>query len=706
MADQIAVGLYQARLHAQLARHAEDLERQVAARTAQLAQHAERLHLAAEIARDATAARSLDELLRRAADLIRERFGLSRAALYLVDDEREYALVRAWAAAPEVAEAAPPAIVRVGSAGPVGEAMLTARPARASAPHAHGPRADSRAEVALPLRVGGVAIGALALESAEASAFDELALGVLGLLADQLAVAIERTRLFEQTEATLAESLQTVVAHTPVVLAAIDRTGIITLLEGKGLALLGEEPARLVGRSLFEVCDELPAVVEGYFRALAGSPADAVIHHAGHVLDMRCFPRRDESGEVTGVIALATDITERVQMEVQMHRQERLAAVGQLAGGIAHDFNNFLTTIIIYARLLMRDRNLLPQHLSAAETIVTEAQHAAQLVRQLLDFSRRSAMETQPVDLTAFVGEVVNLLRKTLAAHIRLSVETEPHECVAIADPTRIQQVLMNLALNAQDAMPHGGELRIGLARVGGASGKALPDPDVPAGEWLCLTVGDTGSGMTEEVQAHLFEPFFTTKGAKGTGLGLAQVYGIVEQHNGHIRWETALGRGTTFRIYLPAAALSPAEATEPPVALAAVPRGQGETILLAEDEDSVREACRQVLTELGYRVLAAADGRQALEMARSADQVHLLVTDVVMPHLGGRDLIGALRETRPGLRAVVMTGYALGEEMAALRAEGVAEIIQKPLDVGVLANCVRRALDAPSSGGGASAAG
>jgi signal transduction histidine kinase len=249
---------------------------------------------------------------------------------------------------------------------------------------------------------------------------------------------------------------------------------------------------------------------------------------------------------------------ERKQAEEHMQQQERLVAVAQLAGGVAHDFNNYLMSIMLHTHMLAHMPDVPAEAKAIAETITSESRRAAQLVRQILDFSRRSMMEAEPLDLVTFLDETVPMLCKSLSENIQLLVETREGECVVKADPARIQQVLMNLALNAQDAMPRGGKLRIDLYKV-----KAMPGEqhnvekmwftDLPPGEWACLAVSDTGVGMTEEIRSHLFEPFFTTKGPERTGLGLAQVYGIVKQHEGYIGVDTELGRGTTFRIHLPA---------------------------------------------------------------------------------------------------------------------------------------------------------
>jgi PAS domain S-box-containing protein len=395
---------------------------------------------------------------------------------------------------------------------------------------------------------------------------------------------------------------------------------------------------------------------------------------------------------VGGWVLVIRDVTREREVEQQALQQERLAAVGQLAGGIAHDFNNLLTTILLYAHLPLGKHDLPPDVTRSLEAILEEAKRAASLVSQILDFSRRSPIKTQPLDLGPLVEETAQMLRRVLPENIRLDVGVDADNHVVDADPTRIQQVVMNLALNARDAMPEGGELRVALSRAGIRPGANPPVLGMPAGEWVCLTVADTGTGLSDEVQSHLFEPFFTTKPpGKGTGLGLAQVHGIVMQHKGHIGVETEAGKGTAFSIYLPA---HPGEAEEAAGEIAASPQGRGETILLVEDNAGLREASRRILESLGYRVLAAADGGEALAVCQSAG-IDLVITDLVMPEVGGRELVQELRKTRPDLKALAITGYVLQQDVDELRREGFLDVVHKPFDVDAMARMVRRVLDA-----------
>jgi PAS domain S-box-containing protein len=698
LANQLAIAVRQACLFEQVQRYAEELEQQVAARTAQLTRRTTQLQVAAEVARDATLAHDLDELLNRSVNLVRDRFGFYHAGIFLTDERGEYAVLRS-----ATGEAGRQMLerghrLRTGGVDIVGHVCASGGPriafdTGADAVCFDNPfLPDTRSEMALPMRVGGNIIGALDVQSTKEAAFDDEDVRILQVLADQLAVAIERTRLFERVQATLEERLRTIISNVPVILFALDREGVFTLSEGRGLGALGLELGEHVGMSIFDAYRDFPDVLGNARRALAGEVVNSVLEMAEVALEAWWSPVRGESGEVTGVIGVAIDVTERERLEEQIQRQERLAAVGQLAGGIAHDFNNFLMIIMLYAQMLQRIENIPPDAVPLAETICSESQRAAQLVQQILDFSRRSAMETQPVDLVSFVEEAIGILQKALPENVQLLTDVGGGKYIVNADPTRIQQVVMNLVLNARDAMPEGGDLRIALSEVTVRAGEEPPLREMPPGEWVCLSVADTGTGMTDEVLSHLFEPFFTTKGPKGTGLGLAQVYGIVHQHGGHIDVDTKLGQGTTFYIYLPTYRAEEEGVPSPEERLGTV-EGQGETILFVEDEEQVREAGRRVLELLGYRVLTASGGREALRVYQAAERIDLVLTDIVMPEMGGKALIQELQRMNPRVKILALTGYTMHEDLQVLRREGFVDTIYKPLDVGTLEEAIRQML-------------
>ena len=390
---------------------------------------------------------------------------------------------------------------------------------------------------------------------------------------------------------------------------------------------------------------------------------------------------------------LAETLARLQETQEQVVQQERLAAIGQLAGGVAHDFNNFLTTITLYTQMALQRSDVPGELKHTLQTILDETQRAGQLVQQILDFSRRSPMRTRVVDLRPSVERAARVLGRTLPESIRLRLEMSVEDCMVEADATRIQQVLMNLVVNARDAMPDGGDLRIGLSRALVGRDEQPPIAEMQPGEWIRLSVSDTGTGISPEVLPHIFEPFFTTKGqGEGAGLGLAQVYGIVTQHGGHVGVETAPGKGTTFCVYLPALetrGLPAAEMGPARVALA----GAGETILLVEDQEQLRLAGQEILEALGYRVLTAANGQEALSVFLAAGGADLLITDLVMPEMGGKRLVQELGQLSPAVRAIAMTGYLTQADLDSLESSGFVEVVTKPFDAETLSQAVRRAL-------------
>jgi two-component system, cell cycle sensor histidine kinase and response regulator CckA len=387
------------------------------------------------------------------------------------------------------------------------------------------------------------------------------------------------------------------------------------------------------------------------------------------------------------------DITERKRVEAQLQQQERLASVGQLAAGIAHDFNNIMAVIILYTQK-MEEATDLPRHHRERLTVVNQqAWHASRLVEQILDFSRRAILEQRPLNIAPLFKEQLKLLQRTLSEDIEIRFNHEQDDYTVNADPTRIQQMLTNLVVNARDAMPDGGALVIGLERLTVAQDQPPPLPDIGPGEWIRITVSDTGVGIPQEVLPHIFEPFFTTKDpGKGSGLGLAQVYGIVGQHGGHIGVETRVDQGAIFTIYLPA--LTEQSAIALPAKPAEALKGEGELLLVVEDEEILREALREILETLNYQVLEAANGREALAaMASRGEQIALILSDVVMPGLGGIALLQALRQKGWQTPFILLTGHVVNKDYDELQAQGVAVWLTKPLTLNQLAQAVAGAL-------------
>jgi PAS domain S-box-containing protein len=416
-----------------------------------------------------------------------------------------------------------------------------------------------------------------------------------------------------------------------------------------------------------------------------------VVHPNGDVriVHERGYAIYDETGKPVRMFGMVQDITERRRNQEQLQQQERLAVVGQMAAGIAHDFNNILAVIMLYTQMLQlaAQTEVQQRHLA---TIYQQAVHAANLVEQILDFSRRSSMERIALDMVPFVKEMIKLWQRTLPEHIRIELVCEAAGLTVHADPARLQQALMNIVINARDAMPNGGLLRLELMALWLHPNSSAPLPSLKPGSWLRFTVADTGTGIPPEVMPHLFEPFFTTKPpGKGTGLGLPQVYGIVQQLQGQIQVESTPGEGTQFTIYLPLLSQTDAQ----PVGAAPMhpPQGRSELILLVEDESALRAAVEEMLTELKYRVVTAQNGTDALAVyAAHSSEIALVLSDLIMPDMGGMELYHALRKRDAQARVLLVTGY-LHAEVA--EPGSAVQWIQKPFTIGTLAQRVAEAL-------------
>lgn len=417
-----------------------------------------------------------------------------------------------------------------------------------------------------------------------------------------------------------------------------------------------------------------------------------VAHFGQGNLDYRLESERpDELGQ----LALAfNDMADHLkQRHERIIQQERLAAVGQLSAGIAHDFNNILTSILGFAELLRQAPDTPDQVRADLSRIIVPGQRAARLVRQMLDFSRKTIRRPQPLDLVPLLKEIVKFLERTIPENIRLELEITPDEYHIEADPTQVQQMLTNMAINARDAMPNGGLLRITLSRAVFKGEEICVECNRPIrGEWVRVTIADTGSGIPPEALSHIFEPFFTTKATgEGTGLGLPQVLGIIQQHGGHIRVDSRIGGGTTFIVCLPPLAV-PSLVSETKVV--PVQQGQGELILLVEDEPLVLEASKRMLQRLGYQTLTAKNGREATSLYRDhKNQIDLVLSDMVMPDMEGLTLFARLKQQNPDIRMVLMSGYPLQEKEARLLEEGIVDWFQKPVSFALLAETIGKAL-------------
>jgi len=553
----------------------------------------------------------------------------------------------------------------------------------------------------VPLKVNGLILGALVLTNYSRNVrFLERDKEVLTLISQQLAAAIDRKR----NEQSLRRSE---VRYRSLVQTAV--YGIYrSSLEGKFLdvnpALIGmlgynsaaevldldpQEDVFVEPREYARLVDEFQRTgrMDGFeVRWRRKDSAIITVRISG-----RAVAGGDEPSDV--LEAIAEDITERRVLEDQFRQSQKMEAVGRLAGGIAHDFNNLLTVISGYTEVLLYHLSVgHPLH-AKAEAIQQASDRATTLTRQLLAFSRKQLLELKVIDVNAIVSDMERLLRPLIGEDIELTTSLTPNIGCTRADAGQLEQVIMNLVVNAKDAMPNGGKICIRTASVTLDDSYRPENTFIKHGPYVMISVSDSGQGMDRETQARIFEPFFTTKEkGKGTGLGLSTVYGIIKQSGGYVFVQSELGRGTVFTIYFP-------RIDEPSEAHGAAPispsaAGGSETILLVEDEDSVRQLVRETLESRGYRVLEAENGDAALALAAShTDPIHLIITDVVMPGLSGHELVQQLLPTRPTLKVLYLSGYAQEAFATPAAADAPKTFLQKPFTLQSLSRKVREIL-------------
>ena len=503
---------------------------------------------------------------------------------------------------------------------------------------------------------------------------------------------------------TLEERLQSVLRSVPDVLFSTSPDGLeIYYISAASTSVLGQTPEQLASDPTAWPgaihADDLPAVAACRRRAAEDGRAGSVEYRYRHPdgrhrwIQVTYVPARDAGGTVVRLDGVARDITGRRQLEDQLRVSQKMEAVGTLAGGIAHDFNNILAAIktTVEATLLdVEADDVVREDLTQIDAMVDRA---AALTRQLLAFGRRQVLDPRAVDLDALIANIMSMLQRILGEDIRLVMRPASTATTVLADPGQLEQVLVNFCTNARDALPDGGELALITERVIIDDDFCATHPWARPGDYVRLTVSDTGTGMDAATQARIFEPFFTTKElGRGTGLGLAMVYGIVKQHGGLIHVYSEVGKGTTFRVYLPFHVEGP-DPVRPPVAGDAV--GGTETILLAEDDAVLRGAAHKLLERLGYRVITAANGREALDaITKHGDAIHLVMLDVVMPEISGPDVVQAARSGHPRLRFLLTTGYSPGTSHLTPLHGLPASVLAKPYGLAALARAVRAALD------------
>jgi PAS domain S-box-containing protein len=561
-------------------------------------------------------------------------------------------------------------------------------------------KADLHSAIALPVLRNTEVVGVMEFSSREIREPDNAVVEMLASVARQIEELMERKR----SEKALTESEQRfrrLVEYSPDAMF-INRQNKIVFLNNPCLKLFGASaPQQVIGRPVLDfIHPDYHAVVKERVRRLVelGEPVplieEKIVRLDGTTVDVEisASPFLDEG--VTAIQVVCRDVSDRKKLEQQYHQAQKMEAIGQLAGGVAHDFNNLLTIISGYSELLVSRFPANDPTRGLIQEIHKAGERAALLTRQLLSFSRKAVIEPRVLDLNAIVTDTEKMLRRLIGEDIGLTTVLDPALGQVKADAGQIEQIIVNLAVNARDAMPKGGKLTIETHNVELDESYAAMHPEVKPGPYVMLAVSDTGCGMSEETKARIFEPFFTTKGVgKGTGLGLATVFGIVKQSGGHVGVYSEPGRGATFKVYLP-----PVEERVPSGkslhGLKVAPHGS-ETILLVEDEDAVRGITRLALQMHGYTVLEAKNGAEALKFCEQRQgPIHLLITDVVMPDMGGREVAESMTAFKPGIKILYLSGYTDDAVVRHGILQAEVAFLQKPFSPIALANKVREVLD------------
>jgi PAS domain S-box-containing protein len=541
-----------------------------------------------------------------------------------------------------------------------------------------------RSMLGAPIVYGDELMGVFTLFHSEPAAFSPDHLELFQAICYQVGVALSNVGRYEQVQH-LVEMLE------------VEQERLTTLVERLpvGILLLNEDYHPVVVNSfaseiltLFGVSDcktelsnlgpySIPELIEGCDNP---QPTEITLDESqSKIFEIETRPL---GGERTHWVLMLREVTQERNDQSRIQMQDRLATVGQLAAGIAHDFNNVMATILVYSDLLRKDLATIPAGLERLAIIQHQVQRAASLIRQILDFSRRSVMEQSTLDVLPFIKEFDRLLERVLPETIRVELNYHPGSYPIHADPTRLQQVLMNLAVNARDAMPDGGILSFNIDRVQLGPGDYPPSPYLPVGDWVSITVGDTGVGIPAEAIPHIYEPFFTTKPVgQGTGLGLAQAYGIVKQHEGYIDVQSHEGEGTKFTVYLPA--LNAEKVDIKPVPISVPVDGMGHTILVVEDDPTTLNAIQDLLEAQQYQVFTASNGNEAMRIFElNPDKIDLLVSDLVMPEMGGLALYNQVQIRWPKVKTLFVTGHPMGDERQSLLEENQITWLQKPFSV------------------------
>jgi PAS domain S-box-containing protein len=549
-----------------------------------------------------------------------------------------------------------------------------------------------RSWIGVPLVADENVIGFLTIDNRNAGIYHEEEAKTAQAFAGQVAIAIQKADLLERTREQ-ARQMQEIMDTVP--------EGVLVLDNSERVVLANPTAEQYLARiTNYRIDERIKYLGNRPINELLASPPEGLWHEVeagGRLYHVIARPLQQGPEKGSSVLVLQ-DVTQERELQQRVQQQERMAAVGQLAAGIAHDFNNLMAVIVLNCQMALRIPMMPDKAKEKVKIAVREVEKATVLINQILDFSRLVPLEQHRMNLLILLKEEVKLLERTIPENIRIELSYDSNEYMVYTDPTRIQQVMMNLVVNARDALmgKENGKVFINLS-------KRLIDWNIkcqtcgawiePGEKWVQLTVADNGPGIPSEILPHIFEPFFTTKPrGEGTGLGLAQVFGIIKQHNGHVMVESQVGEGTTFTILLPQAAVA-----EPPAETSfdnAIHSGMGQTLLVVEDNETVREALAVGLESIGYVVFQAESGAEALTILNERlKDISLVLTDMVMPNMGGEGFIQALRQQGIMLPVVAMSGYVMEEKREALEKLGSVVFLQKPSELGKISQIVAKAL-------------
>lgn len=542
-----------------------------------------------------------------------------------------------------------------------------------------------RSHLCVPILQQEEVIGLLRMDGDQPNEFTEDDAYRLQNLANTIAISLENSRLLQETRQK-ALQVQRILDTVHDGIFLLDENYQIELANPAAMTYLPMLTDIPVGQPL-KFLGGQP------IRDIVQMPTDGALWHEVTLKNPHMtFEAVAQPNEAGGWVLVVRDITESRKQQQYVQAQERLAMVGQMAAGIAHDFNNIMTVIILYTQMLLKVADLSDDVVLRLSTIFDQSKLAANLISQILDFSRQTDMKRRSVHMLPFLKELTKMLKRTLPENIDIRLDFDEGDYIIHADITRMQQVVMNLVVNGRDAMPKGGELCLDLTQIR-VDDETRPLPDMQSGEWIRLQVIDTGMGISAENQEHIFEPLFTTKErGQGTGLGLAQVYGIVKQHDGFVAVESVVGEGSTFTIYLPK--WGAGEFSEMDAPQFELVGGHGEKILVVEDDEITRKAICAILETFNYETSEAVDAEEAIRLFEFfADEFALILSDMVMPGMNGDELLTQLQTKRADIRMIIITGYPFAEQDKMSLREGIVDWVQKPFEVEELVKAIQDAL-------------